>query len=140
MTLFFKENELIKSHIKRKIINNKNIKEEEDYYIANPNWLNTFKSLFLYKEILINLNNNKTCITCKNIDDNILKKILEEISEKDKNKLLTLNKKDIIEKLCDNRLYEIFPNSFLLDGKNYSYFSQCGIIHQNILIYLKKWE
>ena len=141
LILFFKTNESIKSNMKRKIKDFKNIViEEEDYYLVKAEWINIFKSLFLYKLILPILINNKIDILHKNIDDNNLQKIIKEIPNDYKNQLFSLDKSDIKHKLCNKNLYKIFSDSFILDEEKYTYFSHCGIIAPEILFLLKEIE
>ena len=130
----FKENYLIKFNSNRQIKNNNC--QEVDYFIVNYNWIINFKSLFLNNNILPILSNNQEKII-NNKSSNIIEEILNQISNNDKISLISLNEKNILEKLKDNNLYKIFEKQYLSNGKINNYFSQCGILSLEIINELK---
>ena len=130
--LFFKTNEYFKLNITKKFEESKDIKEEE-YYIVNNNWINIFKTIFHYNEILPILIKYQNYI----LNENNIEKILEHFIQKQNNNyekiksmLNSLDKKEINQQLCKESLYQIYNNNN--DDLN-KYFPLYGIINKEII-------
>ena len=110
--------------IKSKISQNNN--EENEYIFINQKWIDEFKLIFNYDEIITN---EIQRIISENINDDALpQKVLEELSKDSKTKLINLKEDEIYNALNNNDLYKIEEYNF----NNLIYYLNFGLIDQKI--------
>ena len=120
----------IEKYIESKKANNF-ISNEEDYFIVNKDWIESFNSILNYNEILTN--EIKNLINEDSIK--LVDKIFDKISDEDKN---NLSKIEEDEKLQNIDLYKIDKKNIPFDYNTISYFSNFGLINSKIIDKLKK--
>ena len=134
---FYKLNKYIKDK-KSKKINITPCINEEELFITNKKWLDEFKYIFSYDEILTILNKNKDMILEEKENEKIIKSIYNMISAQSKQFLNNLNDNIIQTKFNNKNLYKIFNKKCEISDNNFLiYFSSCLIINKKILDLLK---
>ena len=134
---FFKINEYIMNK-KSKIITLTPTINEEEFFIVNQKWVDEFKYIFSYDEIINTLTDNKDfIINEKENIDKIIDLIYKKISDLSKKYLNNLNENIISMKFNNKNLYEIFQKYNLGENKFLTYFEKCAIINSQIIDLLK---
>ena len=138
--MFYKINEDFNIKTKNKFEINKNIKDY-DLIILNRKWIDEFKYIYHYDEILPLIINNKEIIKKERDDkiDEIIYKISNELLNDTKIYLQTLEEKAIKEKLNNKNLYKLCNNKYKMEENNefIYYFDKCGFFTQNYYDLLK---
>ena len=135
---FFKINEYIMNK-KSKIITLTPTINEEEFFIVNKKWVDEFKYIFSYAQIINILNENKDFIFSKGEkNDKIIDLIYNKISDETKIHLNNIDDSIISSQFNNINLYELFHQFFMIDSNNFlMYFDTCAIINKKVIDLLK---
>ena len=141
LIMFYINNEKFKKRSKKKIIDIEK-KDDYDFFLVNKKWIDEFKYLFNYNEMLKVLEKNHEEIMKEksdNIKEPIIEKIANELPDNIINNLNSLNEKLISKKMKNENLYKIFNKKYKNSSKNeINYFDNCGIILQSLIDLIEK--
>ena len=130
---FYKINENITKE-KRRLISLRPSINKEEMLIVNKKWLDEFRYLFCFDEILEKLNENKFLI----ISNDIINMIYKKIDDKSKKYLNNLNENIISNKFNNINLYKLSDKKYIINENNLIlFFDTCGFINEQLIDLLK---
>ena len=138
LIMFYKMNEKFKNKMDKNF-NEKTNNKELELFIINRKWIDEFKYILYYDEILPILVDNKNIIMEENNNkiDEIIDRIISQTSKESKIYFSHLKETSIINKLNKIYLYEIFNYE---EKNKIQYFHNCGIINKEFLELLKNYN
>ena len=130
---FYKINENI-SNEKSRLISLRPTINKEELYIVNKKWVDEFRYIFCYDEILDTLNKNRFLIS----NNDIINIIYNKMNNESKKYLNNLNENIIFTKFNNINLYKLSDKKHIINENNsLLFFDTCGFINEQLINLIK---